>query len=141
MWKYLTWLNVFQHCKFLRLLGHIMVLLVLSIVGFTWYAVVPATYGPKMVSGSPGSRFGSSVLVVVFSWLVSKLCRVGVSACWCIGAPGMQQSRVYTAHSCCVRVAPPSCQQAKPLSPQSACRPPPLPPTRFGSVCVHPLPS
>jgi hypothetical protein len=73
MWKYLSFLNVFVYCKFLKLLGHIMVLLVLGIVGFTWYAVVPATYGPMMVTGSPGSRFGSSVLVLFFSWLVSVL--------------------------------------------------------------------
>lgn len=71
MWKYLTWLNVFVYCKFLKVIGHIMVLLVLSIVGFTWYAVVPSTYGPMMISGSPGSKFGSSVLVLIFSWLVS----------------------------------------------------------------------
>jgi hypothetical protein len=70
MWKYLTWLNVFVYCKFLKVIGHVMVLMVLGIVGFTWYAVVPATYGPMMVSGSAGARFGSSVLVLVFSWLV-----------------------------------------------------------------------
>lgn len=72
MWGYLTYLNVFAYCKFLKLLGHVMVLLVLGIVGFTWYAVVPATYGPMMVSGPPGQRLGSSVLVLIFSVLVSK---------------------------------------------------------------------
>jgi hypothetical protein len=73
MWKYAAWFNVFVYCKFLKLLGHIMVLLVLSIVGFTWYAVVPATYGPMMISGSAGTKFGSSLLVLVFSWLVSAM--------------------------------------------------------------------
>lgn len=71
MWKYLTWLNVFAQCKFLKVLGHIMVLVVLGIVGFTWYAVVPATYGPLMFSGAAGSRFGSTLLVLFFTWLVS----------------------------------------------------------------------
>ncbi len=83
MWKYLTWLNVFVYCKFLKLLGHIMVLLVLSIVGFTWYAVVPATYGPMMIDGSPGSRFGSTVLVLFFTWLVSGLAGFMHAACSC----------------------------------------------------------
>lgn len=71
MWKYLKYLNVFMYCKFLKLLGHIMVLLVLGIVGFTWYAVVPGCYGRMMVTGPPGRAFGSSILVIVFSALVS----------------------------------------------------------------------
>lgn len=78
MWKYAAWLDVFAYCKFLKLLGHIMVLLVLGIVGFTWYAVVPATYGPMMISGSAGSKFGSSLLVLMFSGLVSA---VAAGAC------------------------------------------------------------
>jgi hypothetical protein len=62
---------VFAQCKFLKVLGHVMVLIVLGIVGFTWYAVVPATYGPLMFSGAAGSRFGSTLLVLFFTWLVS----------------------------------------------------------------------
>lgn len=48
-----------------------MVLLVLGIICFTWYAVVPAMYGPMMVSSSPGKAFGATLLVLVFSALVS----------------------------------------------------------------------
>lgn len=95
MWKYLTFLNVFVYCKFLKLLGHIMVLLVLGIVGFTWYAVVPATYGPMMVTGSPGSRFGSSVLVLFFSWLVSVL----QSATWFESYPSSWVCGVTAMHA------------------------------------------
>lgn len=73
MWKYIQYLNVFVYCKFLKFLGHIMVLLVLSIIGFSWYAVVPATYGPLMVNSSPAKAFGAAVLVLTFSALVSDL--------------------------------------------------------------------
>lgn len=73
MWKYIKYLNVFVFCKFLKLLGNIMVLLVLGIVGFTWYAVVPGYYGPLMLVGPAGRAFGSTLLVLVFSILVSLL--------------------------------------------------------------------
>ncbi|KAF6251506.1 DHHC palmitoyltransferase-domain-containing protein [Scenedesmus sp. NREL 46B-D3] len=73
MWKYIKYLNVFVFCKFLKLLGNIMVLLVLGIVGFTWYAVVPGYYGPLMLVGPAGRAFGSTVLVVVFSILCIML--------------------------------------------------------------------
>jgi len=43
MWDHIKYLNVFIFCKFLKWLGHVMVLLVLGIVGFTWFAVVPAS--------------------------------------------------------------------------------------------------
>lgn len=87
MWKYITWLNVFAYCKFLKLLGHIMVLLVLGIVGFVWYAVVVAAYGPKMVHGSAASKFGSSLLVIVFTTLVSTVAGSVCDAIGCLGAP------------------------------------------------------
>jgi hypothetical protein len=74
MWKYVKYLNVFVFCKFLKLLGNIMVLLVLGIVGFTWYAVVPGYYGPLMLVGPAGRAFGSTLLVVTFSILVSVSC-------------------------------------------------------------------
>lgn len=36
----LKWLNLFAVCKCLKLLGHAMVVFVLTLVGFTYYAVV-----------------------------------------------------------------------------------------------------
>eukprot|EP00882_Tetradesmus_deserticola_P013688 GHRQ01014535.1.p3 GENE.GHRQ01014535.1~~GHRQ01014535.1.p3 ORF type:complete len:225 (+),score=84.59 GHRQ01014535.1:596-1270(+) len=73
MWKYIKYLNVFVFCKCLKLLGNIMVLMVLGIVGFTWYAVVPGYYGPLMLVGPAGRAFGSTIVVVVFSMLAIML--------------------------------------------------------------------
>lgn len=46
--------------------------MVLGIIGFTWYAVVPAVYGPIMLSSHAGKAFGATILVLVFSALVSS---------------------------------------------------------------------
>jgi hypothetical protein len=80
MWKYIKYLNVFVFCKFLKLLGNIMVLLVLGIVAFTWYAVVPGYYGPLMLVGPAGRAFGSTLLVLVFSLLVSTAAHSSASS-------------------------------------------------------------
>eukprot|EP00775_Hariotina_reticulata_P008161 gene8159-8352_t len=71
MWEYVKYLNIFVYCKFLKLLGHVMVLLVLGIVAFIWYAVVPATYGPMIMSQPPAAAAGSAVLVILFSGLAA----------------------------------------------------------------------
>ncbi|RWW27165.1 hypothetical protein GW17_00008416 [Ensete ventricosum] len=42
--------NVFKFCTALRALGSLMILLVLGIVGITYYAVVAANYGPILFS-------------------------------------------------------------------------------------------
>ena len=63
-------LNVFQYCKFLRLLGHVMVLLVLGIVAFTYYTVVALQYGPGIVGGGFLQALGCTLVVVIFSALV-----------------------------------------------------------------------
>ncbi|GAX80822.1 hypothetical protein CEUSTIGMA_g8257.t1 [Chlamydomonas eustigma] len=47
-----------------------MVLIVVGIVGFTYYAVVPATYGPMLRSGNLLKIFGSLLVVVWFTILV-----------------------------------------------------------------------
>ncbi|KXZ50012.1 hypothetical protein GPECTOR_18g166 [Gonium pectorale] len=61
------WLNIFQYCRFLRILGHVMVLLVLGLIGLTYTAVVPLTYGPKLLSRNPFVVLGSVIVVVVYS--------------------------------------------------------------------------
>jgi hypothetical protein len=71
MWKYLMYLNVFQYCKFLKLVGNVMVLLVLGIVGFIWYTMVVAVYGPKMVRGPPLASLGSGAMLIAVNTLVS----------------------------------------------------------------------
>lgn len=67
------WLNLFQYCKFLKLLGHVMVLVVLSFVGFTYYAVVPVTYGPVLFRGSILASLGAALVILVFTALVVML--------------------------------------------------------------------
>ena len=57
-------LNVFQYCKFLKLLGNVMILLVLAIVGFSWYAVA-AVYGP-LLTRAPSSRAAAAWLLIMF---------------------------------------------------------------------------
>ncbi|KAG2454135.1 hypothetical protein HYH02_001171 [Chlamydomonas schloesseri] len=60
-------LNIFQYCRFLRILGHVMVLLVLALIGLTYTAVVPFTYGPKLLSGKALVVLGSALVIVLFS--------------------------------------------------------------------------
>ncbi|KAG2432570.1 hypothetical protein HXX76_008914 [Chlamydomonas incerta] len=60
-------LNIFQYCRFLRILGHVMVLLVLALVGLTYTAVVPFTYGPKLLSGNALVVLGSVLVILLFS--------------------------------------------------------------------------
>lgn len=63
-------LNCFQYCaKALQVLGSIMVAVVLGIVGFTWYAVVPTTYGPLMLSGSIPKIIGGALASILFSMM------------------------------------------------------------------------
>ena len=47
-----------------------MVLFVLGIVGFSWYAVVPARYGRYVASGPPRAAAGGAAASVVFTALV-----------------------------------------------------------------------
>mgnify|MGYP000170147107 FL=1 len=63
------WWNVFasKACLFLRALGSVMVLIVLSLLGLTYYTTVVLVYGPLAASAEPDSyegRFATYVLVV-----------------------------------------------------------------------------
>lgn len=60
----MSW-NVFQFCTVLRGLGSIMILLVLGVIGITYYAVVIATYGPSLAGGSDAVGILTSFLVLV----------------------------------------------------------------------------
>ncbi|WOL19322.1 putative protein S-acyltransferase 14 [Canna indica] len=55
--------NVFKFCTALRALGSLMILLVLGIVGVSYYAVVIANYGPILLAGGVGSLLALLVLV------------------------------------------------------------------------------
>uniref|UniRef100_A0A803KYV2 Uncharacterized protein n=1 Tax=Chenopodium quinoa TaxID=63459 RepID=A0A803KYV2_CHEQI len=55
--------NVFRFCTALRGLGSIMILLVLGVVGVTYYAVVLTTYGPALFDGGLDTLTSFAVLL------------------------------------------------------------------------------
>ncbi|KNA08101.1 hypothetical protein SOVF_165670 [Spinacia oleracea] len=55
--------NVFRFCTALRGLGSIMILLVLGVVGVTYYAVVLTTYGPTLFDGGLDTLTSLAVLL------------------------------------------------------------------------------
>ncbi|KAI8465240.1 MAG: DHHC palmitoyltransferase-domain-containing protein [Monoraphidium minutum] len=73
MWELVLHLNVFRWCKFLRFVGNVMVLFVLAIVGFTWYAIVPARYARYVAQGPPLRSAGAVVAILLFTCLVAMV--------------------------------------------------------------------
>ncbi|KAL8254031.1 hypothetical protein R6Q59_032252 [Mikania micrantha] len=65
--------NVFKFCTALRGLGSIMILLVLGVVGVTYYAVVLCNYGPALAAGGLDSLISLLVLIVFHTLLVMLL--------------------------------------------------------------------
>lgn len=63
--------NVFKYCTVLRALGSVMILVVLGIIGVSYYAVVVAKYGPALFLGGLDSITALFVLFLFHS-LVSK---------------------------------------------------------------------
>eukprot|EP00246_Nothoceros_aenigmaticus_P007559 TRINITY_DN21462_c0_g1_i1.p1 TRINITY_DN21462_c0_g1~~TRINITY_DN21462_c0_g1_i1.p1 ORF type:complete len:313 (-),score=35.46 TRINITY_DN21462_c0_g1_i1:455-1393(-) len=55
--------NVFKFCTGLRVVGSIMILVVLAVVGVSYYAVVVANYGPELLKG--GANTATSMLVLL----------------------------------------------------------------------------
>ncbi|KAB1998811.1 hypothetical protein ERO13_D12G104800v2 [Gossypium hirsutum] len=64
--------NVFKFCTVLRGLGSIMILLVLGVVGVTYYAVVFTNYGPALFDGGLHS-FIAVVVLILFHFLLVML--------------------------------------------------------------------
>ncbi|GJN12984.1 hypothetical protein PR202_ga31315 [Eleusine coracana subsp. coracana] len=64
--------NVFRFCTALKGLGSIMILLVLSIVGVTYYAVVLCNYGPALLTGGATTLAALAVLLL-FHFLLAML--------------------------------------------------------------------
>lgn len=64
--------NVFKFCTALRGLGSIMILLVLGVVGVTYYAVVITNYAPALTDGDLDSLVAVFVLIS-FHFLVIHL--------------------------------------------------------------------
>ncbi|KAF8032391.1 hypothetical protein BT93_D1339 [Corymbia citriodora subsp. variegata] len=65
--------NVFKFCTALRGLGSIMILLVLAVVGVTYYAVVVTSYGPALLDGGVEALIALAVLVLFHGLLVMLL--------------------------------------------------------------------
>ncbi|KAJ6712338.1 ZINC FINGER DHHC DOMAIN CONTAINING PROTEIN [Salix purpurea] len=65
--------NVFKFCTALRALGSIMIVLVLGIIGVTYYVIVVAKYGPALFYGGLDSFDAFLVLVLFHSLLVMLL--------------------------------------------------------------------
>ncbi|KAL9387186.1 hypothetical protein Peur_020310 [Populus x canadensis] len=65
--------NVFKFCTALRALGSIMIVLVLGIIGVTYYVIVVANYGPALFHGGLDSFVAFLVLVLFHSLLVMLL--------------------------------------------------------------------
>jgi palmitoyltransferase len=63
--------NVFKFCTALRALGSIMIVLVLGIIGVTYYVIVVANYGPALFHGGLDS-FVAFFVLVLFHSLVSS---------------------------------------------------------------------
>ncbi|KAJ0914261.1 putative protein S-acyltransferase [Helianthus annuus] len=61
--------NVFKFCTALRGLGSIMILLVLGVVGVTYYALVLCNYGPALTSGGLDSLIAILVLIIFHTLL------------------------------------------------------------------------
>ncbi|KAB5573678.1 hypothetical protein DKX38_000872 [Salix brachista] len=65
--------NVFKFCTALRALGSIMIVLVLGIIGVTYYVIVVAKYGPALFYGGLDSFDAFLVLLLFHSLLVMLL--------------------------------------------------------------------
>lgn len=65
----MSW-NVFKFCTALRALGSIMILLVLGIVGLSYYALVVVNYGPALFRGDLNSLTALLVLLLFHSLVI-----------------------------------------------------------------------
>ncbi|KAG7546537.1 Palmitoyltransferase DHHC domain [Arabidopsis suecica] len=65
--------NVFKFCTALRALGSIMILIVIGIIGFTYYAVVVVNYGPALLIGGVDSLLALLVLALFHFLLIMLL--------------------------------------------------------------------
>ncbi|KAK9094613.1 hypothetical protein Scep_026082 [Stephania cephalantha] len=65
--------NVFKFCTALRGLGSIMILLVLGVVGVSYYAVVITNYAPDLFHGGLGSVAAAVFVLILFHFLLAML--------------------------------------------------------------------
>ncbi|KAL0411809.1 UNVERIFIED_CONTAM: putative protein S-acyltransferase 14 [Sesamum latifolium] len=76
--------NVFKFCTALRGLGSIMILLVLAVVGVSYYAVVITNYGPGLAAGGLDSLLAFAVLILFHFLDFDKLICYTVPSSWII---------------------------------------------------------
>ncbi|XP_052210959.1 probable protein S-acyltransferase 14 [Diospyros lotus] len=65
--------NVFKFCTALRAMGSILILLVLCVVGVSYYAVVLCIYGPALFEGSLVYSLTALVVFILFHFLLVML--------------------------------------------------------------------
>ncbi|RZC73268.1 hypothetical protein C5167_048750 [Papaver somniferum] len=65
--------NVFKFCTVLRSLGSIMILLVLGVIGVTYYSLVLNNYGPLLFNGSGFDSFAAFAVLLIFHCLLVML--------------------------------------------------------------------
>ena len=63
--------NAFAYCTGLKIIGSVMIIVVLAIIGVTYYALVRSAYGPQLLAGGEGVVLAFFVLLV-FHTLVSR---------------------------------------------------------------------
>ena len=63
--------NAFAYCTGLKIIGSVMIIVVLAIIGVTYYALVITAYGPQLLAGGKGAVLAFFVLLV-FHTLVSR---------------------------------------------------------------------
>ncbi|GAQ82065.1 S-acyltransferase [Klebsormidium nitens] len=64
--------NVFRFCTGLKVVGSLMILVVLGVVGVSYYAVVAASYGPELLDGG-GKAAGALLVILAFHVLLFML--------------------------------------------------------------------
>lgn len=69
--------NVFKFCTALRALGSIMILLVLGVVGVTYYSVVLTNYGPALYDGGFNSLTAAVILFFFHCFVSLQTCYWG----------------------------------------------------------------
>ena len=74
--------QVFQFCKFLKVFGNIIILVVVGLVGLSYYPIVVSLYGPQLVSqDEPAGERAAAFFVVILFHLFGGLMLWSYFAC------------------------------------------------------------
>jgi palmitoyltransferase len=76
--------NVFKFCTGLKVVGSVMIVVVLAVVGVSYYAVVISIYAPQVIKGGSEAAV-ALILVILFHALVTPL-----------GSPSVSLSHAHT---------------------------------------------